>query len=109
MKAIWVQHTGGPEVMELVEIPMPQPKPAEAVVKVSVAGVNSIDGHFRDGSLRTPMPFVPGQEGAGVVAAVGAQVKAVKVGDRVAGAGRSAPTQSTWRQQQTAWCRCQTW
>jgi NADPH:quinone reductase len=87
MKAIRVQHTGSPEVMELVEIPAPQPRPAEAVVKVSVAGVNSIDGHFRDGSLRTPLPFIPGQEGAGVVTAVGSQAKAVKVGDRVAWSG----------------------
>jgi NADPH2:quinone reductase len=87
MKAIRVQQTGGPEVMELAEVPTPQPKPAEAVVKVSVAGVNSIDGHFRDGSLRTPLPFIPGQEGAGVVTAVGAQAKAVKVGDHVAWSG----------------------
>jgi len=87
MKAIRVQHTGGPEVMGLVEVPIPQPKPAEALVKVVVAGVNSIDGHFRDGSFRTPLPFIPGQEGAGVVTAVGAQARAVKVGDRVAWSG----------------------
>jgi len=87
MKAIRVQHTGGPEVMELVDLATPQPKPTEAVVKVSVAGVNSIDGHFRDGSLRTPLPFIPGQEGAGVVTAAGTQAKAVKVGDRVAWSG----------------------
>jgi NADPH2:quinone reductase len=87
MKAIRVQHTGGPEVMEIAEVPVPQPKLGEAVVKVSVAGVNSIDGHFRDGSLRTPLPFIPGQEGAGVVSALGAQTKTVKVGDRVAWSG----------------------
>ncbi len=87
MKAIRVEHTGGPEVMELVEVPMPQPKPTEAVVKISLAGVNSIDGHFRDGSLRTPLPFIPGQEGAGVVTAVGTQTTAVKIGDRVAWSG----------------------
>jgi NADPH:quinone reductase len=87
MKAIRVQHTGGPEVMELVEAPVPQPKPTEAVVKVTVAGVNSIDGQFRDGRLRTPLPFIPGQEGAGVVTAVGTQTKTVKVGDRVAWSG----------------------
>ena len=87
MKAILVRHTGGPEVMELVEVPGPQPKPTEAVVKVSVAGVNSIDGHFRDGSLRTPLPFTPGQEGAGIVTSVGSQAKTVKVGDRVAWSG----------------------
>ena len=52
MKAIRVQRTGGPEVMELAEVPVPQPKPTEAQVKVSVAGVNSIDGYFRDGRYR---------------------------------------------------------
>ena len=84
MKAIRVSHTG---VMELVEIPLPQPKPTEALVKVNVAGVNSIDGQFRDGRLRTPLPFIPGQEGAGVVTAIGANVELVKVGDRVAWSG----------------------
>src|SRR5580700_1765469 len=87
MKAIRVQHTGGPEVMELEEVPVPKPKPAEAVVKVAVAGVNSIDGYFRDGRFRTPLPFIPGQEGAGVVVEVGAQAKTVKVGDRVTWSG----------------------
>jgi len=87
MKAIRVQRPGGPEVMELVEIPVPQPKPAEAVVKVAIAGVNSIDGHFRDGSFRAPLPLILGQEGAGVVTAVGPQCKLVKVGDRVAWSG----------------------
>src|SRR5208282_4175822 len=87
MKAIRVQHAGGPEVMELEEVPVREPKPAEVVVKVSAAGVNSIDGQFRDGRLRTPLPFIPGQEGAGVVVAVGSQAKAVKVSDRVAWSG----------------------
>lgn len=87
MKAIRVQHTGGPEVMELVEVPAPQAKGSEAVVKVNVAGVNSIDVQFRDGRLRTPVPFIPGQEGAGIVTAVGPQAKAVKAGDRVAWSG----------------------
>jgi NADPH:quinone reductase len=90
MKAIRVSHTGAPEVMELVELPVPQPKPAEALVKVHFAGVNSIDGQFRDGRLRTLLPFIPGQEGAGVVTAVGPQVKLVKVGDRVAWSGTLA-------------------
>ena len=87
MKAIRVQHTGGPEVMELVEVPAPQPKLGEALVKVAVAGVNSIDGQFRDGRLRTPLPFIPGQEGAGTVVALGDHTKSVKVGDRVAWSG----------------------
>jgi NADPH2:quinone reductase len=87
MKAIRVQQTGGPEVMELVEIPVPQPKATEAVMKVSAAGVNAIDLQFRDGKMKMPLPFIPGQEGAGVVTTVGAQAKTVKVGDRVAWSG----------------------
>jgi len=87
MKAIRVSHTGGPEVLEFVDVVPPQPKPAEALVKVTVAGVNSIDGQFRDGRLRTPLPFIPGQEGAGVVSAIGPQTNLVKVGDRVAWSG----------------------
>jgi NADPH:quinone reductase len=87
MKAIRVQQTGGPEVMELVETPVPQPKPNGAVVKVSTAGVNSIDLQFRDGKMKMPLPFIPGQEGAGIVTAVGPQTKIVKVGDRVAWSG----------------------
>jgi len=87
MKAIRVQHIGGPKVLELVDVPVPQAKGAEAVVKVKVAGVNTIDAQFRDGRLRTPLPFIPGQEGAGVVTAIGPQAKVVKVGDRVAWSG----------------------
>jgi len=87
MKAIRVQRTGGPDVMELEEVSVRQPKPAEVVVKVSAAGVNAIDGYFRDGRFRTPLPFIPGQEGAGVVTELGAQAKTVKVGDRVAWSG----------------------
>jgi len=87
MKAIRVEHVGGPEVMKVVDVPAPQAKAAEAVVRVNVAGVNSIDAQFRDGRLRTPLPFIPGQEGAGVVTEVGPQVKALKVGDRVAWSG----------------------
>jgi NADPH:quinone reductase len=87
MKAIRVQRTGGPEVMELAEVPTLQPKPTEVVVKVSVAGVNSIDVQFRDGRLRMPLPFIPGQEGAGAVSAVGTQAKLLKAGDRVAWSG----------------------
>jgi NADPH2:quinone reductase len=87
MKAIRVQRTGGPEVMELEEVPARAPKPAEVVVKVSAAGVNAIDGYFRDGRFRTPLPLIPGQEGAGVVRELGAQAKTVRVGDRVAWSG----------------------
>jgi NADPH2:quinone reductase len=87
MKAIQVKQPGGPEAMELVELPVPEPKANEAVVKLAASGVNFIDVYFREGRYKAPMPLVLGQEGAGVVTAVGADVKAVKVGDRVAWCG----------------------
>ena len=87
MKAIQVKQVGGPEVMEVAEVPVPQPKANEAVVKVAASGVNFIDIYFREGRYKAPLPFVPGQEGAGVVSAVGLEVKSVKVGDRVAWTG----------------------
>jgi NADPH:quinone reductase len=87
MKAIQVKQTGGPEAMELVELPIPQPKANEAVVKLAASGVNFIDVYFREGRYKAALPFVLGQEGAGVVTAVGAEAKSVKVGDRVAWCG----------------------
>jgi NADPH2:quinone reductase len=84
MKAIQVKQSGGPEVMELVDLPVPQPKPHEAVVKIQAAGVNFIDVYNRQGHYKVPLPFVPGQEAAGIVSVVGADVKGVAVRDRVA-------------------------
>jgi NADPH2:quinone reductase len=88
MRAIQVKQVGGPEVMEVVELPVPQPKANEAVVKLATSGVNFIDVYFREGRYKAPLPFVPGQEGAGVVTATGAEVRSVKVGDRVAWSGQ---------------------
>jgi NADPH2:quinone reductase len=73
--------------MELVELPVPEPKANDAAVKVTAAGVNFIDVYHREGRYKVPLPFVPGQEGAGVVTALGADVKSVKKGDRVAWTG----------------------
>jgi NADPH2:quinone reductase len=87
MKAIQVKQVGGPEAMELVELPVPQPKANEAVVKIAASGVNFVDVYFREGRYKAPVPLVLGQEGAGTVTAVGADVKSVKVGDRVAWTG----------------------
>lgn len=84
MKAIQVKKPGGPEALELVDIPVPQPKPNEAVVKIAASGVNFIDVYHREGRYPVALPFVIGQEGAGVVSAVGAEAKSVKAGDRVA-------------------------
>ncbi len=87
MKALQVQKTGGPEALTLVDIPVPAPKPNEAVVKIAATGVNFIDIYFREGRYPAPLPFVNGQEGAGTVSAVGSDVKSLKVGDRVAYCG----------------------
>jgi NADPH2:quinone reductase len=87
MKAIQVKQPGGAEAMELADLPVPQPKANEAVVKVAASGVNFIDVYFREGRYKAPVPFVLGQEGAGVVSAVGTDVTSVKKGDRVAWTG----------------------
>ena len=84
MKAIQVKQVGGPDAMEVVELPVPQPKANEAVVKLAAAGVNFIDVYVREGRYKAPLPLVPGQEGAGLVTALGSNVKLVKLGDRVA-------------------------
>lgn len=73
--------------MELVELPVPQPKPNEAVVKLSASGVNFIDVYFREGRYKAALPIILGQEGAGVVNAVGTEVTTVNNGDRVAWCG----------------------
>jgi len=87
MNAIQIQKSGGPEVLTLVDIPVPKPKPHEAVVKVSAAGVNFIDVYIREGRYPSPLPFISGQEGSGIVSEIGADVKSFKPGDRVAYTG----------------------
>ena len=87
MKAIRVKSPGGPEALELTELPTPQPGAGEALVRVEAAGVNFIDIYQRSGVYKLPLPFTLGQEGAGVVESVGPNVSEVKPGDRVAWAG----------------------
>jgi NADPH2:quinone reductase len=84
MRAIQVSQTGGPEVLTLVDVPVPTPKPNEALVEIKASGVNFIDVYFREGRYPAPLPFINGQEAAGIVKEVGAEVSGVKVGDRVA-------------------------
>ncbi len=84
MEAIQVKQTGGPEVMQLVDLPVPQPKPNEALIKIQAIGVNFIDVYNREGRYKAPLPFVLGQEAAGTVSAIGSDVHNVAVGDRVA-------------------------
>lgn len=84
MKAIQVSQTGGPEVLQYVDLPQPEPKVGEALVKISAAGINYIDVYHRIGRYAVPLPFIPGMDAAGVVQAVGPGVMEVKPGDRVA-------------------------
>jgi NADPH2:quinone reductase len=87
MKAIQVPKCGGAEVLTVVDIPVPKPKPNEVVVKIAAAGVNFIDCYFREGSYPITPPFIVGQEASGVVSEVGSDVKDFKLGDRVAYTG----------------------
>jgi NADPH2:quinone reductase len=87
MKAIQVSAVGGPEVLTLVDVPIPEPKPNEALVQIEAAGVNFIDVYFREGRYPAPLPFINGQEAAGLVIAVGSEVTTVAIGDRVAFTG----------------------
>ncbi|MGO4380710.1 quinone oxidoreductase family protein [Pseudoduganella sp. RAF53_2] len=87
-KAIRMFRTGGPEVMEYVDVDVGAPGPGEATVRHEAIGLNFIDVYFRTGLYPQPLPSGLGQEGAGVVEAVGEGVTHVKPGDRVAYAGR---------------------
>ncbi len=84
MKAIRVHENGGPEVLRLEDVPVPQPKDGEALVAVEAIGVNFIEIYQRLGWYKAALPFTPGGECAGTVTAVGPGVTAVKQGDRVA-------------------------
>ncbi len=84
MNAILVNRTGGPEVLELADVPTPSPGPGEALVRQSAAGINFIDVYVRTGLYKRVLPYVAGREGVGVVEAVGEGVTEVGVGDRVA-------------------------
>ncbi|MGH8792483.1 MAG: quinone oxidoreductase family protein [Stackebrandtia sp.] len=83
MRAVVVDAHGGPEVLRMRETPDPSPGPGEVRVAVEAAGVNFIDVYMRAGLYPAAPPFVPGQEAAGVVAEVGADVRDLVVGDRV--------------------------
>jgi NADPH:quinone reductase len=87
MKAIRIHQPGGPDVLKLDEVPEPKPGAGEALVKIDAAGLNYIDVYLREGIYKAPLPFALGLEASGTVAAVGAGVTEVKVGDRVAYTG----------------------
>lgn len=83
-RALVVTRPGGPEVLEVQNREMPTPRPGEALIAVAAAGINFIDVYQREGIYPTVPPFVIGQEGAGVVSAVGGDTSGIAIGDRVA-------------------------
>lgn len=84
VKAVRIQRHGGPEVLELVSVAVPAPQANEITIRHKAIGLNFIDTYFRSGLYQSPLPHGLGAEGAGVVEAVGADVRHLKVGDRVA-------------------------
>ncbi|MCX4091289.1 quinone oxidoreductase family protein [Nocardia sp. alder85J] len=89
MRAIQVSEHGGPEVLQFVDVADPRPGEGQLLVELEAAGVNYIDTYIRTGTYPTPVPYIPGMEGTGVIAEIGSGVTGFAVGDRVAWA--SAP------------------
>jgi NADPH2:quinone reductase len=84
MKAIQIQQTGGPDVLRLAELPIPEPGPGQVLIRVEATGVNFIEIYFRKGTYKASMPLVPGSEAAGTVEELGPGVTGFKAGDAVA-------------------------
>lgn len=91
MRAIQITEHGGPEVLQLAELPEPEPGAGELLVETAACGVNYIDTYHRTGAYPVELPFTPGMEAAGVVRAVGSGVDGISAGDRVAW-GCSSPS-----------------
>ncbi|HTL37661.1 MAG TPA: quinone oxidoreductase [Kofleriaceae bacterium] len=89
MRAIQIERTGGPEVLQLVDVPARDPGPGEVRVRHSAVGINFIDTYNRTGLYKATLPLILGAEGAGTVEAVGSAVTHLTVGDRVAYAAKS--------------------
>ena len=84
MKAIQLTTYGGPEVLEVIDAPVPEPRPGELRVKLAAIGVNYIDTYQRSGLYQIPLPTILGMEGSGTVDALGEGVTEFSIGDRVA-------------------------
>ncbi len=84
MRAMQVDHQGGPEVLAVTELPDPVPGPGQVLVRLAAIGINFVEVNQRSGAYPRPVPFVPGGEGAGEVVAVGDGVDPALVGRRVA-------------------------
>ncbi|MGA8728658.1 MAG: quinone oxidoreductase [Terracidiphilus sp.] len=86
MKAIEIHETGGPEVLQLAELPIPEPGPGQVLIRVEAVGVNFIEIYFRKGVYKATLPIVPGSEAAGTVEKLGHGVTGFEEGDSVASA-----------------------
>ncbi len=84
MKAIQIRATGGPEVLELAELPIPVPGPGQVLIRIEAIGVNFIEIYFRKGTYKAALPLVPGSEAAGTIEELGSGVNGFKAGDAVA-------------------------
>src|SRR5512144_1631431 len=84
MKAIRVSSTGGPEVLQYVDVERPRPADGQVLVRIEAIGVNFIDVYHRTGLYKLALPFTPGSEAAGVIEEAGPGVTDLKKGDRVA-------------------------
>ena len=87
MNAIQIQSTGGPEVLQLAELPIPVPGPGQVLIRVEAIGVNFIEIYFRKGTYKATLPLMPGSEAAGTVEELGSGVTGFKPGDAVASVG----------------------
>ena len=83
MRAVQMREYGGPDVLIPAEVPTPEPGPGQVRLDLEATGVNFVETYQRAGRYRVPLPFVPGDERAGTVSAVGPGVEGVGIGDRV--------------------------
>ena len=84
MKAIQIHETGGPEVLTMAELPIPEPGPGQVLIRIEAVGVNFIEIYFRKGVYKSPLPLTPGNEAAGIVVKLGPGVSGFAVGEAVA-------------------------
>lgn len=84
MKAIQIHETGGPEVLQVAELDIPEPGPGQVLIRVEAIGVNFVEIYFRKGTYKTTLPFTPGSEAAGTVEKLGPGVTGFEEGDLVA-------------------------
>ena len=87
MKAIQIRATGGPEVLEQAELPIPVPGPGQVLIRIEAIGVNFIEIYFRKGTYKAALPLIPGSEAAGTIEDLGSGVNGFKPGDLVASVG----------------------